>query len=373
MKKLLSLFLALAMLMSLSITTVVADNSHDVNVSYQPEITGLTVVGNSSTNDDGALVFTDDDQMTVTVSGRNLDIATVNNAVSWGESYSLDLKTYADYYWTISEDGSTATFTFSYSLMKEYFPVNYQMYYTNDGTTLIATGIYIYCEEGGTAEITGMEITAGATKDATSGVYVISYGSTTDVTVKVTGTNLKCADSNHLIQLPSGNEAMTIANGWTFANDGCSAEKDFDVSEFAGCLTVFVVQYSNDGTTFTEGLKIMYEAVIVSVDITWGAMSFSYDSVNAWTANGNTVTVSTNDDNAADYVDVSVAFAFNADAADLGISYTLDVTETTLDDAKTSCDFTLNLSGKPSKAFDGTVGTVTLTIEQAEYAYQSEN
>ena len=364
MKKILSVFLALAMVLSLSVTAFAAeDTSHDVNVNYTSVITGLAVTGNSSTTDDGRLVFADDDMMKVTVSGKNLDIATVANKIYWGNSFSLDLaNTYSDYF-TISEDGSTATFEFQYNAMSYYFAKNYQMYYTNDGGTLVATGIYIYCEEGYTAHITGMEITSGATYDETSGIYNIAYGSTNDVVIKVNGTNLDYADDDTLIRLPYGTETLSLDNGWTFSDDNTSATKSFAASTFYGCTTVFTVQYSIDGTTFSDGLKVLYESVTVGVDIEWGKMSFTY-AANEWTAVGNTVTVSTSNENVADHVDVSADFTFNDDASDLGITYDWDVNETTLSEDKTACTFTLNLSGKPNKAFDGTVGTVKLTIAQ---------
>lgn len=367
MKKLLSLFLALTLLTSTNITVLAAGNTqsttHDVNVNYTPVITGLAVTGNSSKTSDGHLVFADDDMMKVTVSGKNLDIATVSNAVFWGNSFSLSLANNISEYFTISEDSSSATFEFQYDSMAAYFAKNYQMYYTNNGETLVATGIYIHCEDGDTAHITGMEITSGAVYDETSGVYNIAYGSTDDVIIRVNGTNLDYADDDTLIRLPYGDETMSLANGWTFSADNASATKSFAASTFYGCTAVFTVQYSIDGTTFSDGLKVLYESVTIGVDIEWGKMNFTY-AANQWTAEGNTVTVSTNSENVADYVDVSAAFKFDGSASDLGINYNWDISQTTLDEESSSCTFTLDLSGKPSKAFDGTVGTVTLTLAQ---------
>ncbi len=363
MKKLLSILLTLTLVLSTNVTVFAAETSHDVKANYTSVITGLTVTGNSSTTEDGKLVFADKDMMKVTVSGKNLDIATVANKVYWGQSFSLDLaNTYSDYF-TISEDGSTATFEFQYDSMTSYFAKNYQMYYTNDGSTLAETGIHIYCEDGATAEITGMEITSGAVYDETSGVYNIAYGSTEEVVIKVNGTRLDYADQNTIFRLPLGNETLSLENGWTFSTDGTSATKSFDASTFAGCTTVYTVQYTTDGTNFTDGLKVLYESVNVSVDITWGNMVFTYAG-NEWTAEGNTVTVTTNEENEADYIDVSADFTFSDDASGLGISYQWDENEITLQEGTSSCTFTLTLSGKPSDAFDGIVGTITLTIAQ---------
>ncbi len=362
MKRLLSVFLAFAMVLSLGVSAA-ADTSHDVTANYTPFITGLTVTGNSSTTSDGALVFAESDMMTVTVNGRNLDIATVENAVFWGNTFSLDLKTWASEYWTISEDGSTATYSFQYSAMSSYFPANYQMYYTNESGKMIATGIFIHDDAGTTPDITKMEIISGAVYDEATGIYTVAYGSTDDVVIKISGSSVNAADKNTIIRLPSGDEALSVENGWSFTTDGLSATKAFSPTIFYGCTSPFTVKYSTDGTTFADGLKVQYETVTVSVDITWGKMSFNY-AANAWTAEGNTVTVATNDENVARHVDVSADFAFSEGAADLGIGHSWDKNASTLVAEAPSCTFTLSLSGKPTKAFDGTLGTVTLTIAQ---------
>lgn len=364
MKKLLAVLLALTMLMSLNIITFADNTTCDVTADYTALINGITVTGNSDTTTDGKLIFADNDFMKITVSGKNLDIATVANKVYWGNSFGLDLaNTYSDYF-TVNEDGSTATFEFQYDSMAAYFPKNYQMYYTNNGETLVATGIYIYCEEGATANITKMEIISGATYDEASGVYNIAYGSRDDVVVKISGSLINYADENTIIRLPLGDEVLSIENGWTFSADQNSAVKSFDASSFYMCTTVYTIQYSTDGVTFNDGCKVLYESVNVGVDITWGAMSFTY-AANAWTADGNTVTVAQNEQNESTYVDVTAAFAFSDDAANLGVDYAFNETETTLvTEEAPSFTFTLTLSGKPTEAFSGKIGTVTLTIAQ---------
>lgn len=122
---------------------------------------------------------------------------------------------------------------------------------------------------------------------------------------------------------------------------------------------------------------------IYSVDVTWGAMEFTYtesgtmtwnpadhtytDSTSAtWVANGNTVTV-TNHSNA----EVTASFAFNALTAYNTVTGSFDIASETLDagvvdgyDAADKVVATLTLAGTLAETVtDFTkVGTITVTI-----------
>lgn len=122
---------------------------------------------------------------------------------------------------------------------------------------------------------------------------------------------------------------------------------------------------------------------IYSVDVTWGAMEFTYtesgamtwnpadhtytDSTSAtWVANGNTVTV-TNHSNA----EVTASFAFNALTAYNTVTGSFDIASETLDagvvdgyDAADKVVATLTLAGTLDETVtDFTkVGTITVTI-----------
>lgn len=124
-------------------------------------------------------------------------------------------------------------------------------------------------------------------------------------------------------------------------------------------------------------------ATVYSVDVSWGAMQFTYtesgamtwnpvdhtytDSTTAgWTANGNTVTV-TNHSNA----DVTASFAFNALDAYNTVTGSFDIASATLDagvvngyDNAAKVTVTLSLDGTLAETVtDFTkVGTITLTI-----------
>lgn len=124
-------------------------------------------------------------------------------------------------------------------------------------------------------------------------------------------------------------------------------------------------------------------ATVYSVDVSWGAMQFTYtesgamtwnpadhtytDSTTAgWTANGNTVTV-TNHSNA----DVTASFAFNALAAYDTVTGSFDIASETLDagvvggyDDADKVVATLTLAGALAETVtDFTkVGTITVTI-----------
>lgn len=124
-------------------------------------------------------------------------------------------------------------------------------------------------------------------------------------------------------------------------------------------------------------------ATVYSVDVSWGAMQFTYtesgamtwnpgdhtytDSTTAgWTANGNTVTV-TNHSNA----DVTASFAFAALDAYNTVTGSFDIASATLDagvvdgyDAADKVVATLTLAGTLAETVtDFTkVGTITVTI-----------
>lgn len=387
MKKVLSVLLTLSMLLSLSLPASAADTSstHAVSADYSALITGLTVTGYSSVSKEGYLVVEEDDIIFFQLSGRNLDIGTEDNALVYGDElylpmtagYNRDTEAEGKYL-KPNEDGSAATYSMSGTTLQMMFPTLLHMYYTNDGETLIDSGITLYITDTNkTAKITDMKITSGATYDETSGVYNIAYGSTEDVVIEVTGTNLSGYGAT--VTLPYGEEEISLENGWTYITDEYEqdtdsffgytvsvikgATKSFAASTFYGCTSVFTAQYSTDGETYTDGVKILYESATIGVDISWGKLSFSY-AAGAWTADGNTVTVATNDTNQANEIDITAAFTFSEGASDLGVTATWDATTATLDADKTSASFTLTLSEKPNKAFTGTIGTVTLTLKQ---------
>lgn len=125
-------------------------------------------------------------------------------------------------------------------------------------------------------------------------------------------------------------------------------------------------------------------ATVYSVDVTWGAMQFTYTESGAltwdpathayvdstsgtWTGNGNTVTV-TNHSNAA----VTASFAFNALDDYSTVTGSFDVASETLDagvvdgyDTADSVTATLTLAGELAETVtDFTkVGTITVTIK----------
>ena len=96
------------------------------------------------------------------------------------------------------------------------------------------------------------------------------------------------------------------------------------------------------------------ETPVVSVNITWGEMNFTYTDETGWTDNG---TGWIEVENTGDTAATVTANYQNND----GFNFTGTFTETVSDNIT---KFVLSLSGRPTRALNGeTIGKVTLTIE----------
>ena len=355
-------------------------------------ITSVSVSGGAS-YDETTKTYTvtpDGEKITITVTGTNLNNATTDNLVVLASGHASTLN---EGTWTISGDGTTATKTFENSEFKN-CTTAFEIQYSNGGTTgdaMVGTGIYIVYDSGEeAAEITSVSVSGGASYDETTNTYTVTPDGN-KITITVTGTNLDNATNSNLVIFASGSNSALNGGAWTISTDGTTATQTFENSRFDNCTTAFEIQYSNGGSVYGAlvgtGIKVVYVESLVSVDITWGSMSFTYSDEQVeqadgstadkgWSAEGNTVTVATAETNTAESVSVSAAFTWadtvgEGDAAvkvsDLGIDYEWkdSISSATLTATNTSCTFTLNLTGKPAKGFSGTVGTVTLTITQA--------
>lgn len=356
-------------------------DSTDPDPDTTAKITGLTISGVEK-NDEGVYVIKADDQVTITVTGTNLD--NLPETSTTGSGYEIKyapsgrFNVYKGTSWTIADDGTSASKTYLGTEFKDNLS-KYELRYKNGGDTeFTLSGVYVIYDDGisdeDRASIDNIEIISGAVLE--DGVYVITPSSG-DVTIRLSGENF--SNLNDYYQIAYGEDlasAVSAADGWEIDTTNNVATKTIENSEFASTTTVFTIFYLNGGTTeddiITSDVKLVYRSSYVGVDIKWGDMSFTYTDEGGWSATGNTVEVKTNQANTADAISVSAAFT-GADGTndtvkfdDLGItaSWKNNENSATLKDNTTSCEFTLNLSGKPAKAFSGKIGTVTLTIEE---------
>lgn len=167
----------------------------------------------------------------------------------------------------------------------------------------------------------------------------------------------------------------------TVSPDGGYALEELTVTDASGAS----VTVNSDNTFTMPASNVTVSATFkalpkIGVDITWGAMKFTYSDVDnaGWTAEGNTVTVKLNENNSVANVSVEAAFTFT-ETATSGESNTVDISTLDVDynwtdskysailnTASDSCTFALNLTGTPTAAFSGKVGEVTLTITEAQ-------
>ncbi len=205
------------------------------------------------------------------------------------------------------------------------------------------------------ATITGVTISGVDTNG--EGAYVINPTST--VTVTVSGTDFDKLNDTNKISINGVEEALTAENGWRV--DGNTASKTFVGTTFADGLAL---KYTNDGgDTWTDvDISYVYEIPeVVSVDINWGDMEFTYsDDTGAWapdTEGGDKVTVTNNGD-----VAVGASVVYTPATGYTDITGSFDPAAANLD-ASANQVFTLTLNGAPTATLENvTIGNVTVTI-----------
>lgn len=207
------------------------------------------------------------------------------------------------------------------------------------------------------ATITG--VTISGVEQNGEGAYVINPTST--VTFKVSGTDFDKLSDTNKVSVNGTEEALTSENGWTIDTTNGTATKTYVGTTFADGLTL---EYTNDGGTnwTTVDVTISYEIPeVISVDINWGDMAFTYsDDTSAWAADtegGDKMTI-TNNGNVT--IGASVSYT-PADGYDY-ITGSFDPASANLDAAANQV-FTLSLSGAPTGDLkDVVIGNVTVTI-----------
>ena len=144
------------------------------------------------------------------------------------------------------------------------------------------------------------------------------------------------------------------------------------------CVTAFAAEsVTADKGTATIDISATYKASttaedVISVDISWGAMSFEYSegaqyvgsAGSSWSASGNEITI-TNHSN----VGIRAAFSYTAAVQTVsgtfsGNALTLATAVGTARDAAPSGSVALTLGGSLTAETAGKVGTVTISIEK---------
>lgn len=228
-----------------------------------------------------------------------------------------------------------------------------------------------YTPASAKAEITNLTVSGGASYDSSTNTYTVTPDGT-KITITVTGTNFENLTTNNEVSYATGCGSFVLADyGWTIDTANNTASETFDNSTFQNCTTPFEIKYSNDGgkNWNPSGVKIIYKTEFISVNVAWGAMSFTYndaDEANSvaegWTCaeGANQITVTNKGE-----VTVDAAVKYEAAADYTAITGTFDSGSATLAQNENKI-FTLFLSGKPESALnDATIGTATVTITKS--------
>ena len=310
----------------------------------EAEITGLTVTGGYSIEEDGGIYVVEGGKgITVTVTGENFAALTEDHKVSIIGTESLT----AANGWTIDTEANTAVKSFAAAELSDGTAIQYR----NPGDTEAKdSGYSIYLLKPGTALDT-IYFNNGGNSDWTT-VQAYFYKSST----------------SH-----AGTLSMTMAETNIYATKGEIPELAYYV-EFVGIDSgdTGLIRIPTDGSNMynlADGTWSVYEpstSGTASAEITWGSMSFTYtDGENgaegAWSADtaadAGTVTV-TNTGTAA----ITASAAYTPKEGYTEIDGTLGDAQTLA--AGEEATFTLTLTGKPGKALHGEpIGTVTVTIE----------
>lgn len=391
MKKFISLLLSLIMVMSLSVTAFAADTniesteegsnsaSTSVKANYTPasakaEITNLTVSGGNSYDPDTNTytVTPNGEKLTITVSGTNFENLTAENKVSHARGISSSLNSG---WWDIDTANNTASQTFNNNDFRNCTTAYEIRYKNDDGKNWIYTGIYVVYDSGipdeDKAKIDSVAIEGYAGYDKDSNTYTITPNSG-DVTITVSGTKFEnLTVDNMVLYAPAIRDIVIPDYGWTIDTANNTASQTVDNSTFQNCTTAFKIRYSNDGGNnwIDTGIHVVYKTEFISVDVAWGAMSFTYndaDEANSvaegWTCEdgANQITVTNKGE-----VTVDAAVKYEAAADYAAITGTFDSGSATLAQDENKI-FTLSLSGKPESALnDATIGTATVTITKS--------
>ncbi len=167
--KTLSILLTLCMLLcTLPVSVFAADGAEDTAVITGLSITvdGVTYDSSNTSANNPAVITRNTQSIIITAHGTNLQNATVNNYVEYLTGHTSPLSNSS---WSISEDGTAALCTFSYSQFKS-VSTAFELQYSNDGSeNWNGSGVYILYDEsvGGEVEF-GV---ASVTKDDTTTHY----------------------------------------------------------------------------------------------------------------------------------------------------------------------------------------------------------
>lgn len=379
MKKFLAWMLATVLVLSMCTTVLASEtsgsgkiesteegsntNSKSVTASYTPtvvgeaEITGVSISGVTK-NEEGIYVVRDDDWLTITIEGKNLQNATDNHLVM-APMCSRVLSSYRN--WSVSPYGTAAMSEASGSAFRN-CSIAAEICYTNDyGATLVKTGIKVLYDDGVSederAEVTGVTVTVDGTTYGSGETAVLSPN-TKNITFTLTGTNLtNVTDKNYLCYARGIYGLDNAASGttWDVTSDTSATYTEYP-EHFRGCVPPYEVKYSNDdgATEVNTGLYIKYvtgseeeeSAEITGVTITVGGTTYG---------KGETAIIK---EDSGDITVTVTGNRFDKLAVINKIKYSMEVYN-----GEWYTEYTLPVTAEDEWTIDTSAGTATITMD----------
>lgn len=342
------------------------------------KITGVSIVVKNgdetvSPDADGVYHINASSLVTLTVTGENLKYATPNQYVAAGYAYSLDTA------FSFDEDGTSgSTSPIAGTNFESCFNV-FEIEYYNNGWAgeCIKSGIKIIYDTGiareDWAKIKKVTVKVGDktyTADENNHAHVFLTPDSGDVTITVSGENFQNLGIWNQLEHAQGYVIWVLEDyGWEIDTEKHTASTKVSYAEFDEFKN-FEIKYTNDGEHYEgSGVYISYVMDPVSVDLTWGAMSFVYSAEKTdgvekgWTcAEGANVITAENKG------DTVVKAELSYSSYDKYKAITGACTPASADIQKNaSANFSLTLNGKSTASVDNEViGTVTVALSKSE-------
>ena len=185
-----------------------------------------------------------------------------------------------------------------------------------------------------TATITGVSLIVDGVEHS-SGLVTLTSANT--VQLKVYGTNLNYGTTSNIVEYKlNGNVPVSSGYGWAFSDDGTSATRSVDVSDFRNLTSEYTLQYTNDGqsTWNNSSVSVIYsnseDAAITGVSITVDGNTYTSGNVTIYSDSEVTVTVAgsklnnATDDHAVKYRVDDTWYGSEMTASDDGTYATLE-------------------------------------------------
>ena len=281
MKKLISLLLTLAMVLSLAVPALAAEpavtgnQSGEVSGTYNPTvaITGVSLIVDGTEHTEGLVTLNAESTVELKVYGTNLQYGSHTQMIMYEPQGTVSMN--MAYGWVVSSDGTWATVSrdiINFSNITDQHTIQYS---NNGEEDWLDSKVSVIYDSSKDAAINGLSVTVDGVPYTSGNVTVYSDS---EVTVTVKGTNLDNANTNHAVKITP--DITTFIKNWTKTET--TVTMTFVAAQLSGTDS-FQLQYCNDWITdetwqdtgiyltYNEGTKpvpsyVTFNAMLKAVD-----------------------------------------------------------------------------------------------------------